>query len=237
MAVDLSIVILCYRSEESIINFAQKAKLIADALTKEYEIILVGNYLAGSKDRTKDIVKNIADNDDKIRCICKEKKGMMGWDMKEGLKVSQGKYLCVIDGDGQFPLESIKRCYHEIKKGGFDLVKTFRNKRNDGIYRKLISIIYNIIFSLLFSGLGSKDINSKPKIMTRRAYEMMDLSSDDWFIDAEIMLNVRRLNLKFLEFPIEFYELAGRPSFIRFNAILEFMRNLIVFKTRELKKP
>lgn len=236
MSVELSIIILCYRSEEAIIDFADKAKQIAEEISSSYEIILVGNYLEGSDDRTREIVQQIAAGDNCYKCICKQKKGMMGWDMKEGLDAASGKYLCVIDGDGQFPLDSIKRCYHEIISRNYDLVKTFREKRNDGIYRKFISRIYNLIFSILFSNLNSRDINSKPKLISRKAYSTMNLTSDDWFIDAEIMINVRRLKLKFFEFPIEFYQLSGRPSFVKFNAILEFIRNLIIFRIKEFKK-
>ena len=236
MSVELSIIILCYRSEEAIIDFADKAKQIAEEISSSYEIILVGNYLEGSDDRTREIVQQIAAGDNCYKCICKQKKGMMSWDMKEGLDAASGKYLCVIDGDGQFPLDSIKRCYHEIISRNYDLVKTFREKRNDGIYRKFISRIYNLIFSILFSNLNSRDINSKPKIISRKAYCMMNLTSDDWFIDAEIMINVRKLKLKFFEFPIEFYQLSGRPSFVKFNAILEFIRNLIIFRIKEFKK-
>ncbi|MCD4681351.1 MAG: glycosyltransferase family 2 protein [Bacteroidales bacterium] len=236
MSIELSIIILCYRSEEAIIDFADKAKQIAEEISSSYEIILVGNYLDGSDDRTREIVQQIAAGDNCYRCICKQKKGMMGWDMKEGLDAASGKYLCVIDGDGQFPLDSIKRCYHEIISRNYDLVKTFREKRNDGIYRKFISRIYNLIFSILFSNLNSRDINSKPKIISRKAYSTMNLTSDDWFIDAEIMINVRRLKLKFFEFPIEFYKLSGRPSFVKFSAILEFIRNLIIFRIKEFKK-
>jgi hypothetical protein len=64
----------------------------------------------------------------------------------------------------------------------------------------------------------------------------MDLSSDDWFIDAEIMLNVRRYNMRFKEIPIQFQELVTRRSFINYWTIFEFMRNLVVYRFLEFKK-
>ena len=160
---------------------------------------------------------------------------MMGWDMKEGLAICRGNYLCVIDGDGQFPIENITKCYNEIKKGTYDLVKTYRIKREDGFYRKSISKIYNFLFSILFSSIDSKDINSKPKIFTRKAYNQMNLTSDDWFIDAEIMLEVKRLGISFYEFPTEFLSLNDRQSFVKFSAILEFVKNLFLFKFKDFK--
>ena len=234
--IELSVIILCYRSEESIIDFTEKTKQLIGKLTDKYEIILVGNYMAGSQDRTKEIISGLAAKDPCVKAICKEKKGMMGWDMKQGLKEAVGDYLCVIDGDGQFPIESIERCYREIKTGKYDLVKTYRSKRNDGLYRTTISKIYNLLFSILFPNLNSKDANSKPKIMTREAYERMTLESDDWFIDAEIMLNVRKHKMKFFEFPIEFYKLSGRASFVKVQAILEFIKNIISYRIKEFRK-
>lgn len=231
--IELSIIVLCYRSEESIIPFAAKVKQTAQNLTDRFQIVLVGNYIEGSQDRTKEIVQQIAGQDSCFKAICKPKEGMMGWDMKAGLNVADGKYLCVIDGDGQFPIESIERCYKEIITGKYDLVKTYRSKRNDGFYRTFISRIYNLVFSAAFYGLNCKDINSKPKIITQKALKRIDLKSTDWFIDAEIMINIRRLKMKIFEFPIEFYKNSDRASFVKFQAIIEFIRNIIIYRIKE----
>ena len=232
----LSIIILCYRSNESIINFAEEVKNLAQELTESFEIILVGNYIEGSDDRTEAIVKDIVSRNPVFKAVCKPKKGMMGWDMKEGLKMAEGELLCVIDGDSQFPIENITKGYRIISSDPtLGLVKTFRTKRGDGIYRTGISKVYNWIFSLLFPRVKSKDINSKPKLFTREVYDQMVLTSDDWFIDAEIMLNIERLKIKFLEIPTHFLELEGRSSFVNFSSVLEFMKNLVLFKIRRWK--
>ncbi len=231
--IELSVVILGYRAGESIKEFAKKTKETAEKLTSNFEIILVGNYIEDSDDKTKDIIEEFVSENPDFKSICKPKKGMMGWDMKEGLKISRGNYICVIDGDGQFPVESIQECFNIIKKGEFDLVKTYRKRRNDGFYRKFISKVYNLLFSILFSGIKSKDVNSKPKMFTRKAYNLMNLQSDDWFIDAEIMLKINENKMKFYEFPVEFYELTGRASFVKFKAVFEFIRNLIKYKFKK----
>ena len=231
---ELSIVVLCYRSGDSIIPFADQVKETAEKFSADYEIVLVGNYIEGSEDKTKDIVMSLAEGDDTIKALAKPKKGMMGWDMMEGMKATEGQFICVIDGDGQFPIDSIETCFYTMKEGQYDLVKTYRVQRFDGLYRRFISMVYNIVFSFLFPGLGSKDVNSKPKIISRPAYEKMTLKSTDWFIDAEIMINVRRHKMRFHEFPIIFYGMSERPSFVRFSAIFEFIRNLIVYWFKEL---
>ena len=225
----LSIIILCYRSEEQIIAFAQQVKELGQSFGDSFEIVLVANYMEGSDDRTKEIVEQIAKEDATFKTVCKPKEGMMGWDMREGFSHADGKYMCVIDGDGQFPVDSIRLCYETIKKGTYGLVKTYRKKREDGFYRRVISSIYNVVFSILFPKVKSKDVNSKPKILTREAYERMNLTSDGWFIDAEIMINVNNLEIEYCEFPVDFLELKGRKSFVKFSAMLEFIQNLFTF--------
>lgn len=229
---ELSIIILCYRSEEGIIPFSQKVKEVVSKLTDSFEIILVGNYIEGSDDRTKDIVEDLAAKDPVFKTICKPKQGMMGWDMREGLAMTTGDYLCVIDGDGQFPVESIAGCYQHIKTGKYGLVKTYREKRNDGLQRKFISMVYNLIFKVLFPKVNGNDINSKPKMFSRAVYDKMNLTSDDWFIDAEIMIKASQMDIEFYEFPIEFLELEGRQSFVNISTIFEFIRNLISFRLK-----
>ena len=228
----LSIIILCYRSNERIIPFAEEVKNIGLELTNNLEIILVGNYLEGTKDTTQKIVESLAKNDDIFKAICKPKKGMMGWDMKSGLEKASGDIICVIDGDSQFPSNTISKCYHYITTQNYGLVKTYRETREDGIYRKTISKAYNSFFRILFPGINSRDINSKPKMFTREVLDNMELTSDDWFIDAEIMLNIHKLKYPFFEFPTTFKELHGRSSFVNFSAILEFIRNLLIFRIR-----
>lgn len=231
----LSIVILCYRSDKSIIAFTEKVLSLSLKLTKNLEIILVGNYIEGTYDETKPILEKIARDNPIFKTICKPKQGMMGWDMKEGLDLAKGNYICVIDGDSQFPAHNILDCYHFITTKDYGMVKTYRQHREDGLYRKLISKVYNFLFSILFPGVKSKDVNSKPKIFKREVLEKMELISDDWFIDAEIMINIEKLNVPYFEFPTVFHELKGRKSFIKFTSILEFIYNLIIFKLREWK--
>ena len=232
--IELSVVVLCYRAEEDIIPFVEQLKKLLPGLTDNFEIVLVGNYFPGTADRTKEIVEELALQDAHIKAITKPKKGMMGWDMLEGIKASIGEYICIIDGDGQFPIKSIETCFKIIKQQKLDLVKTYRRKRFDGNNRIFLSKIYNFVFRLLFPNLNSKDVNSKPKIIHRSAINKMQLHSTDWFIDAEIMINIRRYGMQFSEFPISFYKIK-RSSFVKIGAIYEFIKNLIIYRINEFR--
>ncbi len=230
--IDLSIVILCYHSGKTILPFFDKLESMLIEASIDYEIVLVANDFTDSKDQTIHIVKELAKDNPCVKTVCKIKQGMMGWDMMQGLNAATGKHICVIDGDGQFPIESVLKVYNKITKGKYDFVKTYRDQRFDGIYRSVISGVFNFLFNIIFPGLNSRDINSKPKIMTREVYSKMDLQADDWFIDAEIMINARRLKLNIAEIPIVFSANESRKSFVKFGAIVEFIYNLIVYRIK-----
>lgn len=231
---NLSVVILCYRAGESTRSFVKRMIV---ALTNEgindYELVLVGNYHEGSDDTTPVVVQSLAAENTHIIAVAMPKLGMMGWDMRSGLNRANGKYVAVIDGDGQMPAEDVAKVYKKITSDNLDLVKTIRIVRGDGAWRKFISHVYNIFFKLLFPGLNATDINAKPKILRREGLLQMKLTSNDWFIDAEIMIQARRLKLHIGEVPTNFLGLTGRKSFVKPRAILEFISNLLRYRVKE----
>ena len=224
-----SLVVLCYRSGQNIIPFVERLQRTLSLCNFSWELVLVGNYIEGSDDETPEVVKKLAATSDNIRTVIRPKQGMMGWDMRTGLDAARGTYIGVIDGDGQFPPESIIACLLKCELEDLDLTKTYRVIRDDGLYRRLISAVYNTIFRLLF-GFKVRDINSKPKIIRRDKYELLNLQSDDWFADAEIVIRARELGLKIGETPVHFKVNDTRGSFVKPKAILEFSSNLLKYR-------
>ena len=229
--VEFSMAILCYRAGEAIIPFVENLHRIMSMFGIEWELVLVANFWPGTGDRTPDICNALAARLPHVRCIAEEKQGAMGWDIRRGLEACRGRYIGVIDGDGQFPVEAIFSCFAKIRSEDFDFIKTYRVVRADGLWRNLISSVYNWLFRVLFPAYrGYSDVNSKPKIMKREAFERMELLSDDWFADAEIMLNCLALKLRMYEIPVNFQSLSGRKSFVKPGAVFEFLRHLLAYR-------
>ena len=230
---DISVVLLCYQTEDEAPSYVEEVKACLIELDVQWEIVLVANYLAGSNDRTPGIAKNLSMQDPRVKVIAKEKKGMMGWDMKSGFEEASGKTIVVMDGDGQYPFTDIKRVYKKLIDEDLDIVKTYRMKRGDGWYRRTLSGVYNFVFYVFFPGFSCHDVNSKPKIFKADVLRKMELISDDWFIDAEIMIQVRRLKLNFSEISTQFTKLETRKSYVQPMAIIEFVVNMVLFRIRE----
>lgn len=236
MQPELSVVILCYKTSQRVRGFVESVIKLLEGSVPSWELILVGNYWEGSNDDTPAVIRDIAAGRKNIKALAMPKEGMMGWDARSGLREATGKFICLIDGDSQMPAEDIVRVYKKIKEENLDFVKTYRIKRHDSIARSLNSNIYNLIFNVLFPGIHVRDANSKPKIFTREAYDKLRLEANDWFLDAEMLIQARRLKFKMGDVPTEFYKCCFRKSYVRPDAILEFVRNLLRARVKEFLK-
>jgi glycosyltransferase involved in cell wall biosynthesis len=229
---DLSTVVLGYRAGEGLAAVVERLTNELEALGREFEIVLVANYDSGSVDTTPEVARRLAEADARVQVVARAKEGGMGWDLRAGLEATTGRVLVVMDGDGQNPPEDVARAYHALVEGAADVVKGRRVTRHDGLYRRLLSGAYNVIFTLFFGTWGLWDINGKPKGMTREAYERLSLHSDDWFLDAELVLAARRQGMRIVEIPVQFRASTSRQSFVRPEAILEFARHMLSYRLR-----
>lgn len=229
---ELSAVVLCYRAGDSINAVIRPLYELLERSGISFELVLVANYWPHQRDDTPAIVREFAAAHDRVVVLASEKHGGMGWDMRRGLEAARGARLVVIDGDAQNPVEDVLRMYKLLCDTGADVGKGRRRNRADSFYRKVISAGYNNLFCLLFRTWSLWDINGKPKGLTREAFERMSLQSDDWFVDAEIVLAARRLRMKVAELPVVFLENRDRASFVRVSAIWEFITHMVRYAVR-----
>jgi glycosyltransferase involved in cell wall biosynthesis len=229
---ELSVIVLCYEAREAIHRVIDPLYDQLESAGIDYELVLVANQWADRPDPTGRIVSNFARHHEFVRTVIEEKQGAMGWDMRSGLAAAAGDYMVVIDGDAQNPVDDVLKMYRRMRATGADVMKGRRITRYDGPYRRVISAVYNFLFAVLFGTRELWDVNGKPKGLTREAYEAIELESDDWFIDAEIVLSARRQGLTVAELPVVFHRNDERASFVRPSAILEFLRNMVRQRVR-----
>lgn len=146
--------------------------------------------------------------------------------MKSGLGAASGRHPVVIHGVGRIAASDIVKVYRMLQVENYDIVKTFRVQRFDGLYLGTLSRVY-ILFRIFFpSGSMLRDIISKPKVLTRYAYEKTNLVSNEWFTIAEIMIAAWRIEEKIGEVSTIFYGNERRGCFVPISAIFEFLKNL-----------
>lgn len=197
------------------------------------QLVLVEN---GSTDRTAELLWSLAEANDRLKPVQLKTNLGYGWGIINGLEAAEGEWVGFMDGDAQIAPVDVRRFLSLAASGQCDLVKFRRLKRLDGFVRARVSEAYVILFSVLF-GIKTYDVNAKPVIFRRELLSRLDLSSRDWFIDAELMLKAAALGLKIREFPAVFRRRTSERSKVRIATAWEFAVNIARYlATGEMKK-
>jgi len=219
---DFSIVIPLYDEEECVEKcVVEMIRGLDRDFAGAYELILVVN---GSRDHTPEICERLAACYGCVRTVAVPVNRGYGGGIITGLREAGGRFVGFMCGDGQIAPDDLGRVMHEIAGGAWDLVKARRASRGDGTIRRLNSRVYNALFGL-FLGTRSPDINAMPKLWRREVAPLLDPTSTDWFIDAELMIKARYRGLRVREIPMRYLERSGGRSVVRVSTAFEFLRN------------
>ncbi len=200
-----------------------------EATGTSYEILFVDN---GSTDDTQAVVEEFQKTMPALRLISEPERGY-GRAVRKGLALSTGAYIGIIRSDNQEKPEDLAMMFGELVASGADLCKALRLKRmNEGLQRVIISFVFNTLFKLMFH-LKSKDINASPKLFTRAFYEAADLESQDFFIDAEMVIKAEYLGVSIKQIGIEYLPRLSGKSHVRLKHIFEFLRNMELWRRRQ----
>jgi dolichol-phosphate mannosyltransferase len=135
----VSIVVPAYDEQDNLRPLRAAIKEALDGAV-DYEVIFVDD---GSKDRTREVAREIAAEDPRFRLIALARNSgetAAGW---AGMKEAAGELVCVMDADLQNDPRDLPRMLEKI--GEFDVVCGWRKRRGDGdgIVRRVSSRIAN----------------------------------------------------------------------------------------------
>jgi len=224
----ISLVIPCYNEAKSVRGTATR---IVDAFRSheiKLELVLVDN---GSTDETGKIIDELVAEGQPVVKVTVELNRGYGHGILSGLKRCTGEFAGFLCADSQVDASDVARVAEiALNSQTPKLVKVRRRFRMDGLHRKLISIFYNALANLVFGGLHSIDINGNPKILPSEYLQRMQLRSEDWFLDPEVMIKTKRLGLPVYEFNVLGQMRAEGLSHVRGSAMWEFFKNLMRYR-------
>jgi len=139
----VSVVIPVYNEADSLPDLKDRLLKALNALSLPYEIILVDD---GSKDNSLDILTRYAKEDSHIHVIEFNRNYGQHAAVFAGLKHASGDVVITMDADLQNPPEEIHKLLSKIKEG-YEVVGSFRENRQDSLFRKIASRIINYIIS------------------------------------------------------------------------------------------
>ncbi len=124
----ISVIVSCFNEEKALPIFYKKIEevRIRDFFDTDFEYIFIDD---GSKDKTLEIIKDLALKDEKVRYISFSRNFGKEAAMLAGLEAAEGDYVTLMDADLQDPPDLLRKMYDIILEEGYDCVGTRRVSR------------------------------------------------------------------------------------------------------------
>lgn len=154
MSIELSIVIPVFNEEDNIKPLYMELKGILKTLNMDYEIIFVDD---GSKDCTFHELELIRHSDERLKLIKLRRNFGKSVALNVAFRLAQGSCIITLDGDLQDDPKEIPRFLEKLNKN-YDLVNGWKYDRKDPLSKRLPSLVFNKLSSLL-TGVKIHDFN------------------------------------------------------------------------------
>ncbi len=206
---ELSVTFPVLDEQEVLPSVLAEALEVLPAIADRWELVVVDD---GSTDRTPDILRDAAEREPRIRVVTHASPMGYGAAVRDGLAATTLMIVLMTDGDGQFDIRDAADLFPMLQR--HHLAVGYRHPRHDPWGRLAGSKVYNAMASWVL-GRRIRDVNCSMKLMRRSVLEMVDLTSDDWLIDAELMARARRAGLDWGELPVSHRSRPGGESKVR----------------------
>ncbi|MDY4833725.1 MAG: glycosyltransferase family 2 protein [Frisingicoccus sp.] len=131
----ISFVIPCYNSEKNIHGVLEEIRnAMAERPEVDYEVVLVNDC---SKDRTADIIKEIAHEDPHVIAVDLAKNAGQPNALLAGFNHVSGDYIMTSDDDGQTPVGRVFDFLDEINKGYDVVCARYTERKQQSLFRRM----------------------------------------------------------------------------------------------------
>jgi len=219
---EVSIAIPIYNEENCIRETVNELVRVFEEKKVNYQIVLVNH---GSWDKTKEIIIQMGKENKKLKIINLENNLGYGGGIMHGLDNSDGMYIGWTCADGEVSAEDTYIIYEKIKGGNFDVVKAKRENRQDGDFRKLTSLVFNVVAKLRFN-LHLKDINGYPLFMKREIYPLVKAEETAHLFNLDLIKKIKEKNYSIFEVPVIHRKRKAGKSFMKISRIFEMAFSL-----------
>lgn len=202
MSVEMSWIIPLYNDALSVDWIVAISLEFLHSLKCPFEIILVND---GSQDDTLAKAQAWSLKTPQVQVLNHPRNLGYGRALRSGFQAAKAtRWVGYTDGDAQYtPLDLVPHWgpFSELKNTA---LLGYKIRRADGPYRKLQSRIFSTLVRSLFR-LRVKDLNCSLKVFPAMQLHKLYLQSDSAFIDSEILLKLRNLEVEFLEVPVQHF--------------------------------
>lgn len=157
--------------------------------------------------------------------------------LKTGIDYSLGRGADVIvtfDSDGQHRVEDVNALLAPVLSGEYDAALGSRFLRNESAvpFGRKVTLKLGVLFTRIVSGIRVTDTHNGFRVLSRQAAEQLQIRQDRMAHASEILDEIARLKLRYLEVPTRIlYTDYSRQKGQRSSAALRIVWDFLIGKS------
>jgi len=223
----ISVVVPCYREEKSLPLFYEAINKVTGIMKEiKFELIFVDD---GSNDKTLDILRNYAKNDNRMKYISLSRNFGKESALYAGLEYSTGDYVVVMDADLQDPPELLLDMYNTIINEDYDCVATRRkDRKGEPLIRSFFAkCFYKLINKITKADIvdGARDFRLMNRTMVNAILEMKEYNRFSKGIFGWVGFKTKWLSYENIE------RVAGESKWSFWKLVMYSIEGIVAFST------
>jgi hypothetical protein len=192
---DISIIMPALNEEENIVGAVKNTLETFDEYKINGEVIVVND---GSTDNTESLVKEIIENQPRVKMLKHAKPQGIGASFWDGVDSATASAVCMLPGDNENDPREIIRYFGLLKE--VDIVIPFVfNKEARSCFRNMLSSLYRLIINSSFSTSFNY---TNGNIMYRKSLlQELDFRCRNFFFQTDILVRLAKQGYLFAEVP------------------------------------
>lgn len=205
----------CYNDWGTMGSMVLLTTQTAERLGVEYDLTIVDD---GSCAHTQDLLGEIKARFPEVRVVHHEKNKGYGAALRSGFNSATKDWIFYTDGDAQYDVRELELLI-EKTADDVDVVQGYKITRNDPMHRIIIGRVYHWIVKMSF-GLRLRDVDCDFRLIRRKVFDEVQLTSDSGVICAEMMTKIQKEGFRVVEVPVHHYQRAhGKSQFFNVRRV------------------
>lgn len=234
----LSIIIPAYNEERRIGKTLKEIDKYLSKQSYDYEILVVSD---GSKDKTSEVVKNLASSIKNLKLIDNKENYGKGYVTRQGMLEAKGDYRIFTDADNSTSIDQVEKMLPYFKQG-YDVVIGSRDIKGavldppQPFLRKMIlGKGFRLLTQITCGTWHILDSQCGFKCLTKKAVEdiLPKCKIDRWAFDPEILVVSKKMGYKIKEVPVVWKN--DLESKVKFKSIIKMAIDLFRIRLNLIK--
>ncbi|RAP51722.1 MAG: dolichyl-phosphate mannose synthase [Methanosphaera sp. SHI613] len=223
---EIYIILSSYNEEDTL------EEVVDGLVERGFKVLIIDD---GSKDNTPTIAKNLVRKYNPMVYYYRHRINVgLGGAIKTGIKAALKRgadIMITFDADGQHNPDDLYNMYPPLQEGKADIVIASRDFSDMPTGRRFGNTVMNYI-TYIFQGKMVTDSQSGLRAFTSDAARKLDLKSPQYGISSEIIGEIKRKNLRFMEVPMTtIYDertiQKGTNTIVGIKIVLEFLNETL----------